>query len=303
MNLSYIIFNNLVFVDMGNMRNFGILYVVATPIGNLKDITFRAVEILKSVDRIAAEDTRHTALLLKHYSIQKPIFSLHDFNERDRVSQVLDYLRKNESIALVSDAGTPLVSDPGFQLVKSLKDQGIQIVPIPGPCAAIAALSIAGLPTDKFTFEGFLPAKSEVRRHRLHELRYETRTLIFYESPRRVLSILKDLLEIMGDARNGVIARELTKMHESIVRGSLASLIQYFEEHHDELRGEFVVLIEGSSKQPGEAQQARSAEVLDILLNALPIKQAAMLASQITGERKNTLYELALKKKNQPISI
>lgn len=275
----------------------GTLYVVATPIGNLGDITFRAVEILKNVDKIVAEDTRHAAPLLKHFSITKPSMSMHDFNERERFSVVIDCLLDGESVALISDAGTPLISDPGFHLVREARAHQIPVVPIPGPCAAITALSVAGLPTDRFTFEGFLPAKVEGRRQRLQRLRYEERTLIFYEAPHRLLAALMTMLEVFGPNRQVVVARELTKIHETIKIADLPSHIAYFNAHPNEQRGEIVILVEGLDKEKSESKEVIPETVLDILLEELPLKQAAALASKITGERKNTLYEMALAKK------
>lgn len=275
----------------------GTLYVVATPIGNLQDITLRAIEVLKKVDKIAAEDTRHSAPLLKHFSITKPILSLHEFNERERLKMLMEHLQHGESIALISDAGTPLISDPGFHLVREAKAHGIKVVPIPGACAAIAALSVAGLPTDKFTFEGFLPAKSEARLNRLASLLHETRSMIFYEAPHRLAPVLQSMAEVFGGERRAVVARELTKIHETVLADSLSQLIKYFKVHENELRGEIVILIEGINEKASESKEVIPEQVLDILLEELPVKQAAALASKITGERKNILYEMALAKK------
>ncbi|TAK74428.1 MAG: 16S rRNA (cytidine(1402)-2'-O)-methyltransferase [Gammaproteobacteria bacterium] len=275
----------------------GTLYVVATPIGNLQDITLRAIEVLKTVDRIAAEDTRHAAPLLKHYSIAKPMFSLHEFNEREQLKLVLEYLAQGESIALISDAGTPLISDPGFPLLREAKACGVKVVPIPGPCAAIAALSAAGLPTDRFTFEGFLPAKSEARRHRLNTLLHETRTMIFYEAPHRLLSTLEALRDVFGAERKATVARELTKIHESVLTNHLQNLLDRYTAHPLEQRGEVVIVVQGCDEEMSETKEVIPEEVLDILLEVLPVKQAAALASKITGQRKNVLYEMALAKK------
>lgn len=277
----------------------GTLYVVATPIGNLQDMTLRAIEVLKKVDRIAAEDTRHAAPLLKHFSINKPTLSMHEFNERDRLKIVLAYLEDGESVALISDAGTPLISDPGFHLVREAKKQGVDVVPIPGPCAAIAALSVAGLPTDKFTFEGFLPAKQEARRNRLSQLLHETRTMIFYEAPHRLLPVLQTLTEVFGEERQAVVARELTKLHESVMTGPLLELFKRYEANPSTLRGEVVILVDGIDEETSASKEVIPEHVLDILLEELPVKQAAALASRITGERKNVLYELALAKKGK----
>jgi len=273
------------------------LYVVATPIGNLQDMTLRAIEVLKKVDRIAAEDTRHSAPLLKHFSIMKPSLSMHEFNERERLKVIMEFLQQGESIALISDAGTPLISDPGFHLVREAKAQGINVVAVPGACAAIAALSVAGLPTDRFTFEGFLPAKPEARRNRLATLLHEARTMIFYEAPHRLASVLQTMAEVFGRKRKAVVARELTKIYESVLTNDLAGLIQYFDEHPHSLRGEFVILVDGIEEEESESKEVKSENVLDVLLEELPLKQAAALASKITGERKNVLYKLALAKK------
>jgi 16S rRNA (cytidine1402-2'-O)-methyltransferase len=279
-------------------NKIGTLYVIATPIGNMLDITLRAVEVLKKVDRIAAEDTRHSMPLLKHFSIDKPTLSMHEFNERERLSIVIDYLFEGESVALISDAGTPLINDPGFHLVREAKARGVKVVPIPGPCAAIAALSAAGLPTDKFTFEGFLPPKAEARKNRLSQLLHEPRTMIFYEAPHRVEASLQSMAEVFGAERSAVLARELTKLHETILSQSLGELVSYCAAHPDKMRGEIVVLVEGIDEETSETKEVHPEAVLDILLEELPLKQAALLASRITGERKNILYEMALAKKN-----
>lgn len=277
----------------------GILYVIATPIGNLQDISLRAIETLKKVDLIAAEDTRHAAPLLKHLSITKPMFSMHEFNERDRLKMVLEQLEAGKHVALISDAGTPLISDPGYHLVREAKLKGISVVPIPGVCAAIAALSVAGLPTDKFTFEGFLPAKSETRRNRLATFLHESRTMIFYEAPHRLSAVLNDMLQAFGPQRKATVARELTKIHESVITDSLFELVSYYEKHIQELRGEIVILIEGVDEETLASKEVIPENVLDILLEEMPLKQAATLASKITGERKNILYEMALAKKDK----
>jgi 16S rRNA (cytidine1402-2'-O)-methyltransferase len=278
-------------------ENAGILYVVATPIGNLQDMTLRAIQILKSVDRIAAEDTRHTAPLLSHFSIQKPSISLHAFNERERCQQLLDHLQQGESIALVSDAGTPVISDPGFHLVQAAKNSGVTVVPVPGACAAIAALSACGLPVARFMFEGFLPAKAQARHHRLTDLAHETRALVFYEAPHRVAAVLQTMAEVFGPGRKSSVARELTKIHETIMTDTLANLAAYFQSHKQALRGEFVIIIAGSDAVQRERKEVTPEAVLDVLLAELPVKQAAALASTITGESKNILYQLALTKK------
>lgn len=275
----------------------GTLYVVATPMGNLQDMTFRAVEVLKKVDKIAAEDTRHSAPLLKHFGINKPILSMHEFNERERLSIVIDYLEAGESVALISDAGTPLISDPGYHLVREAKSRDLPVVPVPGACAAITALCASGLPTDKFTFEGFLPAKNEARQNRLQQLLHEQRTMIFYEAPHRLLASLESMVNVFGSERLGVVARELTKLHESVITESLSTLADYYRQHEDKQRGECVILVEGIEEEASESKEVTPEKVLDILLEELPVKQAAALASKITGERKNILYNMALEKK------
>ncbi len=275
----------------------GTLYVVATPIGNLDDLTFRAVATLKQVDRIAAEDTRHSGALLKHYSIAKPMVSLHNFNEKERLQSILEFLAAGESIALISDAGTPLISDPGFHLVKAVREAGYKVVPVPGACAAIAALSASGLPTDKFSFEGFLPPKAEARRQQLKSLLNETRTLVFYEAPHRLLETLQSLCEVFGADRQAVVARELTKHYESFLHQPLSALLAYYETHADECRGEIVILISGADISTDDETTA-ALPTLTILLEELPLKQAVALTAKITGARKNELYEKALTMKN-----
>jgi 16S rRNA (cytidine1402-2'-O)-methyltransferase len=273
------------------------LYIVATPIGNLGDMTPRAVDVLQRVDKIAAEDTRHSAPLLKHFSINKPVISLHDFNERERMEQVMEALRNGESIALISDAGTPLISDPGFHLVREAKAQGIPVSPVPGACALIAALSAAGLPTDKFIFEGFLPAKNEARKNYLHTLLREPRTIMFYEAPHRLQETLQSLLEVFGGNRKAVVARELTKMFESIIADDLQKLMDYYSQHEDECRGEIVILLAGAEAADNASVSVHPQDVLNILLQELPLKQAVSLASKITGARRNEMYYAALAKK------
>ncbi len=275
-------------------EKMGTLYIVATPIGNLGDMTARAIEVLQSVDKIAAEDTRHSAQLLRHYSISKPTISLHNFNERERLDKIMEALRQGESIALISDAGTPLISDPGFHLVREAKAQGITVSPIPGACAVIAALSAAGLPTDKFIFEGFLPAKNEARKQHLLTLLQEPRTIIFYEAPHRLLETLQAFVEVFGGTRKAVVAREISKMYESIMSDELEVLANYYAAHEDECRGEVVLLLAGAEAADNAVVSVRPQEVLTILLQELPLKQAVTLASKITGERRNVLYEVAL---------
>jgi 16S rRNA (cytidine1402-2'-O)-methyltransferase len=276
-------------------KNNAALYIVATPIGNLQDMSARAIEVLKSVACIAAEDTRHSASLLQQFNISTPTLSLHDYNERDRVERILERLQQGESIALISDAGTPLISDPGYFLVKEAREAGIRIVPLPGPCAAIVALSAAGLPTDKFIFEGFLPAKTKARVDRLTFLANETRTMIFYEAPHRILDLLEDMQKVFGDDRMVVIARELTKMFETIHSANLKELIAWVKSDSNQERGEMVVIVKGIE----EASPIANAQILlELLLKELPLKKAVEIAAQVTNEKRNELYEMGLQIKN-----
>ncbi|MCG5505496.1 16S rRNA (cytidine(1402)-2'-O)-methyltransferase [Ectothiorhodospira variabilis] len=277
----------------------GVLHVVATPIGNLGDLSPRAVQVLAGVDLIAAEDTRHTAGLLTHYGVQTPRVSLHEHNEDRQVPALVQRLTQGESLALVSDAGTPLISDPGFRLVAAARAAGIRVVPIPGPAALIAALSASGLPSDRFWFEGFLPARAQARRHRLEALMAVSGTLIFYESSHRIQASLEDMAHTLGGERLAVVARELTKTFEQIQGGSLEDLCAWVcsDPHHT--RGEFVVLVSGAPDAPRDALSAESIRVLELCLAQMPVKQAAKLASQITGVPKNDLYQQALALKGQ----
>lgn len=274
----------------------GTLYIVATPIGNLDDLTPRAINVLQRVDYIAAEDTRHSLPLLKAFAIRTPAISLHEYNERERTTEIVSRLQKGESIALISDAGTPLISDPGYHLVHEVRAQGIQVVPVPGACAAIAALCAAGLPTDKFIFEGFLPVKSAARRERFHALLYETRTTIFYEAPRRILECLEDILQVLGPERQIVIARELTKIFEVIRSGVANELLTWIKEDDNQQRGEMVLLIEGAKENKNKEEQVIQ-HMLSILLTELPLKQAVNLTAKITGNKKNDIYDRALQMK------
>lgn len=273
----------------------GVLYVVATPIGNLEDISARALRILQEVDLIAAEDTRHSARLLQHFGITTPLVACHEHNELDEGGRLVGRLQAGESIALVSDAGTPLISDPGYRLVCQARAAGVRVVPVPGACALIAALSAAGLPSDRFIFEGFLSAKQAARRTRLEHLREEPRTLIFYEAPHRILECLRDMEEILGGDRPAVLGRELTKAFETLKSLPLAELRMWVEADSNQQRGECVLVVGGW--QAPEGEQAISAEVLrilDLLLAEMPLKRAAAVAAGITGVRKNLLYQVAL---------
>lgn len=272
----------------------GVLYVVATPIGNLGDMTSRAVEVLRSVDRIAAEDTRHSARLLRHFAIDTPMLALHEHNERVICAGIIARLQQGENIALISDAGTPLVSDPGYHLVSAAHDAAIRVVPVPGPSALVAALSVSGLPTDRFAFEGFLPAKKGARRARLEALVKEPRTMAFFEAPHRLLATLEDMVELIGAERLAVLARELTKTFETVRRGTLGELLSSAAADADQQRGEMVILVAGAREEPGAELDAASRHLVEVLAAELPLKQAAALAARITGGKKNRLYQYAL---------
>lgn len=270
----------------------GTLYVVATPIGNLADLAPRAIEVLGQVDLVLAEDTRHTAQLLRHCGLSKPLQSLHEHNERQKLESVVQRLQAGESLALVSDAGTPLLSDPGFPLVRRLRELNMPVLPIPGPCAAVAALSVSGLATDRFAFEGFLPARSGARRTRLEALADETRTLVFYESGKRLAGVLDDMCEILGPGREAAVARELTKLYESIYRGSLAELRDQAGSDENMLRGELVLLVQGMPVAE-IAENPELDRVLGVLLPELPLSQAVKLAVELCGMRRNEVYKRA----------
>lgn len=273
----------------------GKLYVVATPIGNLADISFRAIETLKRVDLIAAEDTRHVKMLLQHYGISNKLISLHQHNEDKASGGLLDKLRDGLSIALVSDAGTPLLSDPGMPLVKMVKDAGVDVVPIPGACALITALSSAGLPVTQFTFEGFSPRTSSARKAFFNERLMCPSTWVFYESSHRILASLQDMAEILPPDRQIVIARELTKLHETIVKTSLAEALKLVEQDANMRKGEFVVIVDGATVDKKEQLITPEQEkILRVLLRECSIKTAVAMAVEITGVRKKLLYQAAL---------
>jgi len=267
----------------------GTLHVVATPIGHRDDIGARAIETLRRVKVIAAEDTRHTRPLLQHLNIDTPLIALHDHNERTAVDSLVERMRGGDDIALVSDAGTPLISDPGFRLVRAARMAGLKVSPVPGPSAVIAALSVAGLPSDRFVFEGFLPAKAGARRTRLSELAGETRTVIFYESSHRILESLEDMRHTFGEEREAVVARELTKMFETILDGPLAGLVERVAADPNQQRGEFVVMVAG--REAGEDERlAEGLRVFAILKEELPPAKAAKMAAAITGAPRKALY-------------
>ncbi|MDO9177361.1 MAG: 16S rRNA (cytidine(1402)-2'-O)-methyltransferase [Agitococcus sp.] len=272
----------------------GVLYVVATPIGNLDDISRRAIQVLAQVGRIAAEDTRHSARLLQHLDINTPLVAVHDHNEAGRVQGLISQILAGENMALISDAGTPLISDPGYRLVAAAHEANIQVIPIPGACAAIAALSAAGLPSDRFTFEGFLSAKTTARQVQLQALANETRTLIFYEAPHRILECVQDMCSIFGGERRVVLAREITKTFETIKQQTLAELCLWVEQDSNQQRGEIVLVVEGAPINSGQAAEAEVDALLLKLLKYLPVKQSAQLAAELTGHKKNALYDRAL---------
>jgi len=277
----------------------GSLYIVATPIGNMGDMTERAQKILSDVDVIAVEDTRRSGQLLRHFDISTPMIAVHEHNERQICDSLLERIEKGESIALISDAGTPLLSDPGYFLVNQARKRDISVVPIPGVSAVITALSVAGLPTDRFVFEGFLPAKSAARQQKLEKLKDDARTVIFYEAPHRIIEMLKDCQQVFGGQRKVVLARELTKTFETIRGDNLDTLIPWVEADENQRKGEFVVLVQGAQMREDTGIDAESERILLILLKDLPVKQAAALAASITGLKKNALYQFALELKDK----
>ncbi|WP_122509365.1 16S rRNA (cytidine(1402)-2'-O)-methyltransferase [Pseudomonas viridiflava] len=278
----------------------GSLYVVATPIGNLDDMSVRALKVLREVTLIAAEDTRHSSRLMQHFGISTPLAACHEHNERDEGSRFITRLLAGDDVALISDAGTPLISDPGYHLVRQARAAGITVVPVPGACALIAALSAAGLPSDRFIFEGFLPAKAVGRKARLEQVKEEPRTLIFYEAPHRILECLQDMEQVFGADRPALLAREITKTFETLKGLPLGELRAFVEADSNQQRGECVVLVAGWT--PPEDEDVIGAEarrILDLLLEEMPLKRAAALAAEITGVRKNLLYQVALDKQKE----
>ncbi|WP_412537145.1 16S rRNA (cytidine(1402)-2'-O)-methyltransferase [Marinobacter sp. MIT932201] len=274
----------------------GTLYVVATPIGNLDDLSPRAARTLASVDVVAAEDTRHSGRLLSHLGVQKRMVALHDHNEKDRTAGILTELQAGRDVALISDAGTPLISDPGYVLVREARAAGHRVSPIPGPCALVAALSVAGLPTDRFLYVGFLPAKRSGRRASLEVLSSEVATLVFYESPHRIMESVRDIADVLGSDREIVLGREITKTFETFYSGSVADVLAELERDPHGNRGEFVVMVRGAAAQAG-SEEAATMDVdrmLRVLLAELPVKKVAKMASELTGLSKNELYQRAL---------
>ena len=272
----------------------GILFIVATPIGNLDDITFRAVEVLKSVDIVFAEDTRHSKKLLLHLDISKPIRAFHDHNEREKTKAIIGEIHSGKSIALISDAGTPLISDPGYFLVAQAKKECLRVVPIPGPSALITALSASGLASDRFTFLGFLPSKKTARVKLLKSLINRTETSIFYESPKRILATLTDMHRIFGDNREVCLAKELTKVFETIQTDSIPNLIKYLTADQNNQKGEFVILISANDKIDIAEAETQLDSLLPILCAEMGASKAAKLAAKITGIDKKKCYKRAI---------
>ncbi|MDG2960117.1 16S rRNA (cytidine(1402)-2'-O)-methyltransferase [Bisgaard Taxon 10/6] len=272
----------------------GILYIVATPIGNLQDITRRALDVFAQVDLIAAEDTRHSGLLLSHYGIKKPFFALHDHNEQQKAALLVEKLQQGVHIALISDAGTPLISDPGFHVVRQCRQAGIRVVPLPGACAAITALCASGIASDRFCFEGFLPAKSKARRDKLQNLAEEPRTLIFYESTHRILETLEDVESVFGGERYVVLAREITKTWETISGDTVSRLRQWLGEDPNRTKGEMVLIIEGKPKSENIEFDGQALKALQLISRELPLKKAAAIVAELYGYKKNALYQYGL---------
>ena len=269
------------------------LFVVATPIGHLDDMTFRAIDILKSVSIVAAEDTRQSAQLFKHYNISTQLTACHDHNESNKIEQLVQKLLAGDSVALISDAGTPLISDPGFKLVRAAQENGIKVVPVPGACAAIAALSAVGLPSDRFSFEGFLPSRTSQRISQLEKLKNETQTLIFYEAPHRILESIKDMAQVFGEDRPVGFAREITKTFETIKKMTLKDLVSFIENDHNQEKGEIVVVVGGAAAKT-DLEQEKLDELLKRLLQDLSVKAASQLAADLTGIKKKVAYQRAL---------
>ena len=279
------------------MKNLcGTLYIVATPIGNLQDITQRALAIFAEVDLIVAEDTRHSGLLLSHYGIKKPFFALHDHNEQQKADLLVEKLRVGTNIALISDAGTPLISDPGFHLVRKCRQAGVKVVPLPGACAAITALCASGIASDRFCFEGFLPAKSKARRDRLQNLQKEDRSLIFYESTHRILDTLADVEELFGAERYVVLAREITKTWETISGDSVGNLRRWLSEDANRTKGEMVLIVEGCIETGETEFSPEVVKALKLIAAELPLKKAAAIVAELYGYKKNALYQFGLEK-------
>ncbi|MDO4222456.1 MAG: 16S rRNA (cytidine(1402)-2'-O)-methyltransferase [Acinetobacter sp.] len=271
----------------------GQLYVVATPIGHLDDMTLRAIQVLKSVDLIAAEDTRQSAPLLKHFQIETPLTACHDHNESQKTQQLIERMLAGENLALISDAGTPLISDPGFKLVRAAQQNGIRVIPIAGACAAIAALSAVGLPSDKFSFQGFLASKASQRQKQLEQLKNDTQTLIFYEAPHRIVDCLSDMVQIFGEQRMAGFAREISKTFETIKQMPLGELLHFVQNDHHQQKGEIVLIIDGAAEQD-EVETAELDRFLNRVLQDVSVKVASQLASDLLGVKKKVAYQRAL---------
>lgn len=276
------------------MGQTGTLFVVATPIGNLDDMVPRAVRTLQRVKLIACEDTRHSAKLLNHFQIDTPVMAYHDHSDRRAQEKLLSLLEDGKDAALISDAGTPLISDPGFKLIRAVRDAGYRVCPIPGACAVVAALCASGLPTDRFLFAGFLPAKAAGRRQALRDLASQSATLVFYEAPHRVLNTIRDLAAELGEERRMVLAREISKAFETFLEGSVAEMLRAVELDSNQQRGEIVLLVQGATEKQVE-EVARQDEILKLLLEELPVKKAASLTARITGGNRNQLYDRGLR--------
>lgn len=273
----------------------GVLYIVATPIGHLADAGGRALQVLREVDVIAAEDTRHSARLLRHFGIATPAVALHEHNERTQTPRLIARLRAGESVALVSDAGTPIISDPGHHLVSAAHDAGVRVAPIPGPSAVMAALSVCGLAVERFAFEGFLPPRESARARRLEELSGETRTLVFFEAPHRVAATLDAMVDAFGAVREACLAREITKVHETVRRATLGELARLVHADATQRKGEIVLVVAGATPVAGEEGEREARRTLSVLLDeGLPVKQAAAVAARLTGVPRNRLYRWAL---------
>ena len=272
----------------------GKLYLVSIPLGNMGDMTSRALDTLGSVDFVAVEDKRRSSILFRNFGIHTPMISYHDFSEEKQIKKIIDLLLSGKSVALICDAGTPLISDPGFKLVKLAKSKEIKVSPIPGPCALIAAISASGLPSDRFIFEGFLPSKSAARIEKIKRISKDSRTIIFYEAPHRILGSLRDMLEIIGPTREIVMARELTKTYETFFSGSIESTLQFVEQDLNQQKGEMVLVLAGADPEEKKDDTQDIQRVLSVLLEELPLKQAVSLGAKITGGQKNILYKSAL---------
>ena len=277
----------------------GELYLVATPIGDMTDIAPRALDILSTVDIVAVEDKRRSSRLFSHFGIKTPMISYHDHSEEKQVKKIIDELLCGKSVALISDAGTPLISDPGFKLVNAAKDKSIKVSPIPGPCALIAAISASGLPSNRFIFEGFLPAKSIARITKIQNISADSRTIIFYEAPHRILETLIDMIKVIGPSRKIVLARELTKTYETFISGTLKGVLEIIEKDLNQQKGEIVIVLAGADSSEKKIETQDSKRILSVLLEDLPLKQAVSLGSKITGVQKNIFYKLALDLKKQ----